>query len=293
MSASIGYELHARNPKDFKEMAAYATELTRKVSLERLGYDITNPDENPEKEFQSFCIGDSGNAICWEDFTGGTKHLDIRAIIDQIVHHFPEVEFIYRAFGDGPVAYECVIKNGEETKIEPYGLCLYIENEDDFRHLADMAQKEELKAPYFIEKVIVNEDQRIALLYFESLSQEDLERVLNGIMDEIIKSLPQTDFYAILFIYREEFDLILRKTHVMKGKAEWQDAPKIDDRPACYDDYSGQDYDYMPFFEGVNAEIFMAIIDNRPAPVVTKNTEDDGMESLASGESFEDDDLPR
>ena len=143
MSASIGYELHVRNPEDFEEMAAYATELTRKASLERLGYDITNPDENPEKEFQSFCVGNSGNAICWEDFTGGTKHLDTMTIIDQKVHHFPKMEFIYRAFGEGPLAYEAYIKGDIRERLlnkvlhvgieDPKALCKVLKEMPDVR----------------------------------------------------------------------------------------------------------------------------------------------------------------
>ena len=135
MSASIGYSLHARKLDDFNELAAYATELTRKASLEQLGYDITNPDENPEKEFQSFCIGDSGNSICWDDFTGCVKHLDIKAIIDQIVHHFPEMEFIYRVGGDGPLAYEAYINGDICERLLNKALYVGIENPEALRNV--------------------------------------------------------------------------------------------------------------------------------------------------------------
>lgn len=293
MSATIGYELHVRDPKDFKEMAAYATDLTREWSLKELGYDLTIRDEEDEENddfyFQGFSVTDK--TVMWDDFTGCTKGIPVKEIVGRISKHFPKMEFIYRVSWEGPTAYECIMKNGEEIKIEPYGLCLYIENEDDFRRLAGMVQKEELKATYFIEEVLVKEDQGIAILYFESLSQEESEWALNGIMDEITKLLPQSDFYAIFFDNKETYHPILQKAHVIRGKAEWQDAPKIDDRTAAYDDYSGQNYDnYMPFFEGVNTEIFMAIIENRPAPVVKKDTED--MESFPSAESSEPDDLP-
>ena len=293
MSATIGYELRPRDPKDFKEMAVYATELTRGWSLKELGYDLTIRDEESEEDddfyFQGFSVTDK--TVTWDDFTGCPKGIPIKEIVGRISRHFPKVEFIYRVFWEGPVAYECIIKNGEETKIEPYGLCLYIENEDDFRRLAGMVQKEELKATYFIEEVLVKEDQCIAILYFESLSQEESGWALNAIMDEITKLLPQSDFYAIFFDNKETYQPILRKAHVMKGKAEWLDAPKIDDRTAAYDDYSDQDDDdYMPFFDGVNVEIFMAIIENRPVPVVEKDAED--IESFPSAESSESDDLP-
>ena len=285
MSATIGYELHVRDPKDFKEMAAYATELTREWSLKELGYDLTIHDEEGEENddfyFQGFSVTDK--AVTWDDFTGCPKGIPVKEIVERISKHFPKTEFIYRAFWEGPVAYECTIKNGVETKIKPYGLCMYIDNEEDFRRLAGMVQKEELKAPYFIEEVFVIEDQCIAILHFESLSQEDSELALKGIMDDITKSLSQTDFYAIFFINGEESQEILRKAHVTKGKAEWQDAPKIDDRTATYEDYDHTNL----FFEGVNAEIFMSIIENHPAPVVTKD-----MESFSSAESSESDDLP-
>lgn len=95
------------------------------------------------------------------------------------------------------------------------------------------------------------------------------EWALNGIMDEITKLLPYSNFYAIFFNNNEMYDLILRKAHVINGKTEWQEAPKIDGESPTYEDYSGQDYEnHIPFFKGVNAEIFMSIMENRPAPVV-------------------------
>jgi hypothetical protein len=272
MSTTIGYGLRTRKADDFEQMAAYATKLTSEWSLKELGYDMTIRDEEREEKegfyYQGYCVEE--NQVIWNDFSGSRKNIPIDDILAQIATHFPEMELLFWRSWEGPVDYECSIKNGEVTEIQPYGLCLYIENEEDFCRLADRVQKEEWKAPYYIEKVIVKEDQCIAILYFDSLSQEDSERAMNGIMDEITKLLPLSDFYCFFFENNEMGDRIERKALVRNGVAEWQDVPKKDDRPVFYQDYDEEN----PFAEDITAEVFKSIIENRTAPVVELDIED-------------------
>ena len=288
MSATIGYGLRTRKAADFEEMAAYATELTREWSLKELGYDLTVHDEEREKKqgfyFQGYHVEE--NQVTWHDFSGSDKNVPIDDIIEQVSTHFPEMELLFWRSWEGPVDYECSIKYGEVTEIKPHGLCLYIENEDDFRCLSGMVQKEELKTPYCIEKVMVKEDQRIVILYFESLSQEDSECALNGIMDEITKLLPQSDFYCFFFENDGMGDRLERKAHVENGHVEWQDFIKQGDRPVFYQNYDKRE----PFVEDVTVEVFKSIIENRPAPAIKKDTED--IEFFSSAESCGSDDLP-
>ena len=210
MSATIGYELHARNPEDFEKMAAYATELTRKASLERLGYDITNPDENPEKEFQSFYVGDSGNAICWEDFTGGTKHLDIKIIIDQIVHHFPKMEFTYRAFGEGPLAYEAYIKGDIRERLlnkvlhvgieDPKALCKVLKEMPDVRQ----------SGPFLI-------------FPFMQYPVSRFKEAVAEILQKVGAVIPDTELYCVIWDDDADGGSYDRKGIYSQGQIIWED----------------------------------------------------------------------
>ena len=102
-------------------MAAYVTELTREWSLKELGYDLTVHDEEREKKqgfyFQGFCMEE--NQVTWNDFSGSDKNIPIEDILEEVTTHFPEMEFLFWRSWEGPVDYECIIKNGEVTKIEP------------------------------------------------------------------------------------------------------------------------------------------------------------------------------
>lgn len=209
MSASIGYELHVRNPEDFEEMTAYATELTRKASLEQLGYDITNPDENPEKDFQSFCVGDSGNAICWEDFTGYTKHLDIKAIIDQIVHHFPEMEFIHRIFGEGPLEYEAYIKGDIRERLLSKVLNVGIENPKALRKVLKEMPDVRQSGPFLI-------------FPFMQYPVSKFEGAVTDILQKVGAVIPNTELFCVIWDDDADGGLYDRKGIYSQRQIIWE-----------------------------------------------------------------------
>ena len=129
MSASIGVNLLPfKEGTDMSEVKTFALEITRKASLAELGYDITDPANNPEEEFQSFGIYDE--ALCWSDFTGCRKHLDVVALVGQIVYRFPEMEFVYREFWDGPMVKEEYIKGDIREELESWFLDIGIDNSE-------------------------------------------------------------------------------------------------------------------------------------------------------------------
>ena len=121
MSTTIGYGLRTRKADDFEQMAAYATKLTSDWSLKELGYDMTIPDEEREKKQGFYCQGYSveENEVMWHDFSGSDKNIPIEDIIEQVSTHFPEMELLFWRSWEGPVDFECIIKNGEVTEIEP------------------------------------------------------------------------------------------------------------------------------------------------------------------------------
>ena len=217
MSASIGYELHARNPEDFKEMAVYATELTRKASLEQLRYDITNPDENPEKGFQDFCVGNSGNSICWDDFTGCIKHLDIKVIIDQIAHRFPETEFIYRVYGEGPLAYEAYIKGDIHEKLLNKALNVGIENSEALHQVLNEMPDAKQSGSFLI-------------FPFMQYPVSKFEEAVADILQKVESVIPNTKLYCVIWDNDADGGVYDKKGIYSQGEVIWEDVTMDENR---------------------------------------------------------------
>ena len=57
--------------------------------------------------------------MMWHDFSGSDKNIPIEDIIEKVSTHFPNMELLFWRSWEGPVDFECSIKNGEVTKIEP------------------------------------------------------------------------------------------------------------------------------------------------------------------------------
>lgn len=207
MSASIGYSLHARKLDDFNELAAYATEFTKKASLEGLGYDITNPDENPEKEFQSFCIHDE--TICWDDFTGCVNHLDIKAIIDQIVHHFPKMEFIYRVWGDGPLVYEAYIKGDICERLLNKALYVGIENPEALRNVLKEMPDAKQSGPFLI-------------FPFMQYPVSKFEEAIAEVLQKVEAIIPDKELYCVIWDDDLDGGVYERKGVYSQGRISWE-----------------------------------------------------------------------
>lgn len=208
MSASIGYFLQIRKSEDFKELAAYATEITKTISSEGLGYDITNPDENPEKDFQSFSIHD--DMICWHDFTGCIKHLDIKAIIDQIVHHFLETEFIYRIYWDGPLAYEAYIKGDIQEELLNKVLNVGIENPEALRNVLKEMPDARQSGPFLI-------------FPFMQCPVSKFEEAITEILQKVEVVIPDTELYCVIWDDDLEGGVYERKGVYSQGSISWED----------------------------------------------------------------------
>ena len=207
MSASIGYILQAKKPENFKELAAYATEITKKASLEGLGYDITTPDENPEKDFQSFSIHDE--TICWDDFTGCVNHLDIKAIIDQIVHHFPKMEFIYRVWGDGPLAYEAYIKGDICERLLNKVLYVGIENPEALRNVLKEMPDAKQSGPFLI-------------FPFMQYPVSKFEEAIAEVLQKVEAIIPDKELYCVIWDDDLDGGVYERKGVYSQGRISWE-----------------------------------------------------------------------
>ena len=233
--------LSTRKAEDFEKMAAYATELTREWSLKELGCDLTSEEATSLNLPERFAV--MADKVSWSDNPTSdrpiSKSIPTGDIITKISKHFPEMELVLCGYEDGKTVNECRIKNGERIEIESYSLGIYVENNEDFRRLAEMLQKEELQSRHLIETVNI-EGQCSAILYFEGLSKDEQVSVPNGIIDEITDLLPQADFYCFLIREYDQGSWFKRKAHVRNGQAEWQDIPDKE-HEAVYNKYYADD----------------------------------------------------
>ena len=218
--------LSTRKAEDFEKMAAYATELTREWSLKELGCDLTSEEATSLNLPERFAV--MADKVSWSDNPTSdrpiSKSIPTGDIITKISKHFPEMELVLCGYEDGKTVNECRIKNGERIEIESYSLGIYVENNEDFRRLAEMLQKEELQSRHLIETVNI-EGQCSAILYFEGLSKDEQVSVPNDVIDEITGLLPNADFYCFLIREYDQGSWFKRKAHVRNGQAEWQDIP--------------------------------------------------------------------
>lgn len=208
MSASIGYFLQARKPENFKELAAYATEITKTISSEGLGYDITNPDENPEKDFQNFSILD--DLICWHDFSGCIKHLDIETIIDQIVHHFPETEFIYRVYWEGPLAYEAYIKGDIQEELLNKALNVGIDNPEALHNVLKEMPDAKQSGPFLV-------------FPFTEYPVSKFEKAIAVILQKVEEIITDTELYCVIWDDDLDGGVYERKGIYTQGRILWED----------------------------------------------------------------------
>lgn len=235
--------LRTRGEEDFEKMAAYATELTREWSLKELGCDLTSEAAKSLNLPETFTV--TADKVSWSDNPMSDypltkwKRIPTGDIIEQVSKHFPEMELLLSGYVEGQTVNEYRIKNGERIEIESYSLGVYLENNEDFRRMVDILQKEELQLRHLIKTVNI-EGQCSAILYFEGLSQEELESVPNTVIDEITKLLPQADFYCFLIRNYDQGDWFERKSHVINDQAEWQDITN-EEHEAVYNKYYADD----------------------------------------------------
>ena len=144
MSCTYSFYLSCREV-DFPRVRDFATVATREQSLKVLGYDLTDPEQGDEEEkyygvATEYYVNEEDHTVGWSEFTGARKSLDIKGIMDQIVQAFPEVEFIYSHFHDGPLDYEEYRKGNEREELESFALDIAVKDEAAFQVLAREAQ---------------------------------------------------------------------------------------------------------------------------------------------------------
>ena len=207
MSASIGVELlPIKEGTDMSEVYSFAEEITRKASLAELGYDITDPD-NPEKDYQGFGIFD--DAICWQDFSGCDKHLNVDALVDQIVHRFPDKEFVYRLFEEGPMVKEVYFKGEVREVLESWFLDIGIDD-------PEALQKVQKEMPD------VKQSGPFLLFLFAHYPVSKIRQSMDETLHKVAGVIPDMTLYCVIGEDEDQGVIFEEKGVYADGQIAWE-----------------------------------------------------------------------
>ena len=203
MSASTSISLTARKPEDAKKIIDYAIELTRAWSLKKLGYDITIRDEERD-QYRGFGICDEEDGVYWHDFIGGGIKVEdmipVDTFIEQITERFPQMEMsrMDSYEGGGCGSFEAVFRNGKWSDVNDYTLDVYVENDAEFRLLAEKMNDKEWLSSCRIYKYEAVTEEHFVMLFFREVTEEETNQILDGIIGKMTTVLPQTELFCIL-----------------------------------------------------------------------------------------------
>lgn len=204
MSSFYCTDLKIKDREKVPEVLAMATELTKQMSLVEMGFDLTDPTN--QNEFQSFNTFESGCG--WSDFSGASKWINENEIIDAIIHRFPDTEFIYEFYDNGPLAYKEYIKGDFCEQLVQRTLDIGVDNPEAFTRLADVLGVEQ-SYPFFIFPL---GDQLVS----------KVEPEMDNIIDRVTKIVPDQKLYCIKVDNTDQGDYYSKKGVVEDGKIDWQ-----------------------------------------------------------------------
>lgn len=226
MSASTSTSLTVRKPEDAKQLIDYAIELTKAWSLKKLGYDITIHDEERDR-YSGFGMCCGGDGVYWREYIGGgTKEEDmipVDTFIEQITEKFPQMEMkrMDSYEGGGCGLYEAVFKNGKWSEVDSYTLDVYVENDAEFRLLAEKMNDKEWLSSCRIYKYEVVTEEHFVMLFFGEVTEEETNQILDGIIGKMATVLPQTELLCIL-VHDTSESFFQKKAIAKNGVATFQ-----------------------------------------------------------------------
>lgn len=203
MSYSTSTSIVARKPEDAKQLIDYAIELTKAWSLKKLGYDITVRDEERD-QYTGFGICNDEDGVYWHDFIGGGIKVEdmipVDTFIERITEKFPQMEMkrMDSYEGGGCGSFEAVFKNGKWSEVDSYTLDVYVENDAEFRLLAEKMNDKEWLSSCRIYKYEVVTEEHFVMLFFGEVTEEETNQILDGIIGKMATVLPQTELFCIL-----------------------------------------------------------------------------------------------
>ena len=229
------------NQKQVPAVVAFATDLTKKVSMEELGFDFTDPANH--NDCLSFCVADS-NCIYWNQYTSYDKLLNPNYFIDEIARHFPDTEFIQEDFWEGPLVFKQYIKGDFREELVRQTLYVSVDSQDAFVKLTKNL-KEENSNPFFV----FNLGER-PITKVESDIKDILERISKIVPDTKLYYVVKTNndggnYYTSKGVF-ENGRIDWEKVTYSDNEAIWKTAKDWDDHPneivfKCLFDYSYRD----------------------------------------------------
>lgn len=186
------------------EVAAFATELTKKASMDEMGFDLTDPaNQNDARSFRIY----ENRCLCWDDYTSYPTHLNVDKIIDKIVHHFPEIEFIHEECWEGPVYFTEHIKGDYREEYVRRTLDIGVDDPEAFTRLADALNVRQ-SYPFFI-------------FPLGDLPVSRVEPEIDSIIERVSKIVPDQKLYCIQVNNLDYCDCYSKKGIVEDGKINW------------------------------------------------------------------------
>lgn len=199
------------NQKQASEVVAFATNLTQKVSMEVLGFDFTDPANH--NDYRSFSLVDS-NRICWDQYTSYDKLLNLDYFIDEIAHHFPDIEFIREDYWEGPLSNKEYIKGDYRIELVRQSLYVGVDNQEAFVKLAEKL-KEQQSYPFFV-------------FNLEERPISKVESDINDIIDRISKIVPNQNLYCVVKTNYYGGNYYSSKGVFNNGRIDWENVTYSD-----------------------------------------------------------------
>ena len=204
MSSFFSTSLKIQDREIVPEVVAFATELTKKASMDEMGFDLTDPAN--KNIYHSFDIFDS--CLCWHFFSGVPKSINEMEIIDAIIHRFPDTEFIYEFYDNGPLVYKEYIKGDFREQLVQRTLDIGVDNPEAFTRLADVLDVQQ-SYPFFI-------------FPLGELPVSKVEPAIDSIIDRVTKIVPDQKLYCIKVANVDQGDSFFEKGVFEAGKINWQ-----------------------------------------------------------------------
>ena len=201
MSWQIYDCLEILDPEVAPQVLEFSREVTRKRSLEQLGFDLVESADIDD----SFSFNISGSSIWWSQFSGNPKDLYTAGIMKEIVNRFPETPFV---IGDG---YDREYVKGDfRERLVKHTLDVGVDNPEAFARLSAVLNEEQYK-PFF-------------LFPLGELLISKVDSAIEEILARVSALVPGEKLYCVLVENETvEGDLYSKKGVTVNSHIVWQE----------------------------------------------------------------------
>ena len=119
--------------------------------------------------------------------------------------------------------FEAVFRNGKWSEVNDYTLDVYVENDTEFRLLAEKMNDKVFHSSYRIYDYKTVTNEHFVTLSFREVTEEETNQILDGIIGKMTTVLPQTELFCILVHDEPAGSGIEKKTIAKNGVAAFQE----------------------------------------------------------------------